>query len=52
MDSLKSAVSGTRSGFDIQNDLNLLDSIGSNIQELDTLRQTDLDARKARIEGT
>ncbi|QPG73761.1 hypothetical protein FOA43_001075 [Brettanomyces nanus] len=48
MDSLKTAITETNSGFDIQNDLNLLDSIANNIQQLDTLRQTDIEARRAK----
>lgn len=51
MDALKSAVLETRTSFDIQNDLKLLDNIGSNLQHLNSLQSSDLKEKKDEING-
>lgn len=51
MDALKSAVLETRASFDIQNDLKLLDNIGSNLQHLNSLQSSDLKEKKDEING-
>ena len=51
MDALKSAVLETRASFDIQNDLKLLDNIGSNLQHLNSLQSSDLKEKRGEING-
>lgn len=51
MDSLASPVQDTLSVFDIQNDINLIDTIHSKIQQMDSLKDQNLASYSARIEG-
>lgn len=51
MDSLASPVEDTLSVFDIQNDINLIDTINSKIQQMDSLKDQSLASYSTRIEG-
>ncbi|ODQ48916.1 hypothetical protein PICMEDRAFT_14437 [Pichia membranifaciens NRRL Y-2026] len=50
MDSLASPVEDTLSVFDIQNDINLIDTINSKIQQMDSLKDQSLASYSTRIE--
>lgn len=51
MDALKDAIVATRSGFDIQNDLSLLDQIKSNLDRLNLQGASSTRQRKDQIDG-
>lgn len=51
MDSMDSAVSETLAGFNINNDLNVLDHLGDQLKDMDRRRRRELDTQQSRIDG-